>query len=312
MWIYFLIVISAIILLFVIPHFIVSYLLFRRYFARRSDEEIKNYFFNSSYYDSVRGTMLESLNRLNELDCRVLEITSFYNISIRGYYYPNNSKKTIILAHGHHADPRCIFAYTAERFYKEGFNVLIIAQRAHSISGGKYSSLGLFESKDILSWVEYVNKELGCKDIFVYGMSMGGTSLAIASSKLDKNIVKGIVLDCPYPSLNKLINQLGTSLHVPQFLFIKTLEMYVKAYIKIRFKDVDSKESLANNNIPTLFIGGKNDNISIESFIQEMYNTCACNKEIYIVDNAPHAIDLILGGNAAFDKLLAFVNEQET
>ena len=124
MWIYFLIVISAIILLFVIPHFIVSYLLFRRYFARRSDEEIKNYFFNSSYYDSVRGTMLESLNRLNELDCRVLEITSFDNISIRGYYYPNNSKKTIILAHGHHADPRCIFAYTAERFYKEGFNVL--------------------------------------------------------------------------------------------------------------------------------------------------------------------------------------------
>ena len=51
---------------------------------------------------------------------------------------------------------------------------------------------GKYESKDILSWLEYTKANFDFEYVVLYGISMGGTSLAIACPQLDKNYIKAI------------------------------------------------------------------------------------------------------------------------
>ena len=48
----------------------------------------------------------------------------------------------------------------AYNFYKKGYSILLIDQRAHGKSDGIYSTHGFYERKDMLSWIDYLNDNL--------------------------------------------------------------------------------------------------------------------------------------------------------
>lgn len=306
MWVPFLVAGLTILFLFIIPHFIGTYWLFKKYFCKKPEEEINKYFLTSPNYEQVREGLVKDKFAIEELPHEILEITSFDNLKLRGIYFPRNGKKTVILVHGFHANPVGIFASTARRFVDKGFNVLIISQRSHSLSEGKYISFGLYEHRDLQDWVEYVKTHFNHESIYLYGMSMGGATVCLASEKLDENVVKGLIVECAYPSLTDLIKQLATSLHVPAFLFLSTLELYCRCIIKLKFSAFDTRESLKNNKIPTMFIVGENDNIATVDFLMQNYNCCSSKKDYIIVPNARHAIAMTLGGDETFNKMLDF------
>ncbi len=85
--------------------------------------------------------------------------TSFDGLKLAARYYDNNSTCTILLFHGYRSSAAHDFSCAVEMYYKMGFNILMPDQRAHGKSEGKYITFGVNESRDVLSWLEFLNKK---------------------------------------------------------------------------------------------------------------------------------------------------------
>lgn len=305
-------IIGGILIFYIIPHFIASFYIFKKYFGVRPIEVIDNYFLKSKNYESVREILISNKIKLESLEHTVETIKSIDNIDLVALYFPNNSDKTIIFFHGHHANPTGIFAYIAMGAIQRGYNILIVNQRAHYYSGGKYSTFGYYEQEDVISWTTFLKDTYKPKQIFLYGMSMGGTSIALASPRLNEYEIKGMVIESAYPSLPRLVKQLSLSLHVPGFLFLWTIRIYTRIFAKFRFNSFDTVKSLKNNKVPTLFVHGTNDDIAIEEFLNDNYCNCSSEKkDKYIIQDGHHAIAVTFAGEEALNRIFSFYKDVE-
>ena len=303
-----LIIIGALLFLVVIPHFIISYVVFYANFRRWPDKKVRHAFDTNPDYEKTRPEMLDAFEKMEIKHYELVEIKSFDGLTLRGRYYENNSKKTVIFFHGLRTEPTLLFSVLALRLLKEGFNVLYIYSRGHGISDGKFTTYGYHEKKDAVSWVEYVNKVKGCSDIYLYGASMGATTIALASPNLDPNIVKGLVIDAAYTTVDELIGHLSKLYHIPTGFFMGLVRWFGKITLQVKFREDDTRISLQSNKIPTLFTQGSKDNVVIIDFFNDNYDKCASTKQKILVEGAGHAIALIYGGEPVIKQFITFLN----
>jgi pimeloyl-ACP methyl ester carboxylesterase len=82
---------------------------------------------------------------------------------------------------------------------KEGFNLLLFDFRGHGSSGGKASSLGVSEKRDVIGAVDFLAslEGAGTDRIGVYGVGMGAHAAVLAA--VDRPAIKVLVLDGLYP-----------------------------------------------------------------------------------------------------------------
>ena len=154
--------------------------------------------------------------------------SSYDGINLKGWWIPAQdanglmeSKDTVIFGHGY-KNARDLYSIhvlaLAERLAKEGYNVLLFDFRNAGESDGNVTSVGLFETFDMLSAIDYAktNKESNC--ISLLGWSMGAAVSIMAGA--ESNDVSKIIADSPFSDLN---NYLRTNLPVwsglPSFPF---------------------------------------------------------------------------------------------
>ena len=303
-----LIIIGALLFLVVIPHFVVSYVVFYANYRRWSDKKIRHAFDTNPDYEKTRPEMLDAYDKLTKLETEIVEVKSFDGLTLRGRYYSNNSSKTVIFFHGLRTEPTLLFPVLALRLLKEGYNVLLVYSRGHGISDGKFTTYGYHEKKDALEWVKYINKVKGCENIYLYGASMGATTIALASPNLDSNIVKGLVIDAAYTTVDELIGHLSKLYHIPTGFFMGLVRWFGKIRLKVEFREDDTRRSLEHNKIPTLFIQGDKDNVVIIDFFNDNYDKCASTKQKILVEGAGHAIALTYGGEPVIKQFITFLN----
>ena len=91
--------------------------------------------------------------------------------------------------------------------WKLGRNTLVVDQRGIGQSDGTTVTFGLKERYDVLDWIEYARKRFG-EDAHIYlsGVSMGATTVLMASGLNLPDNVKGIVADCPFSSPEAIIS----------------------------------------------------------------------------------------------------------
>jgi pimeloyl-ACP methyl ester carboxylesterase len=87
----------------------------------------------------------------------------------------------------------------AVQLQKEGFNLLLFDFRGHGGSGGKASSLGVYEKRDIIGAVDFLAALEGreTERIGVYGVAMGAHAAVLAA--VDRPAIEVLVLDGLYP-----------------------------------------------------------------------------------------------------------------
>ena len=303
-----LIIIGALLFGIVIPHFVVSYCVFYANYRRWSDKKVRKAFDTNPDYEKTRPEMLDAYHELEKLEPEIVEVKSFDGLTLRGRYYNNNSEKTVIFFHGLRTEPTLLFPVLALRLLKEGYNVLFIYSRGHGISDGKFTTYGYHEKKDTLEWVKYINEVKGCNSIYLYGASMGATTIALASPNLDPKIVKGLVIDAAYTTVDELIGHLSKVRHIPTGIFMNLVRWFGKVKLKVEFREDDTRKSLEQNKIPTLFIQGDKDNVVIIDFFNDNYDKCASTKERILVEGAGHAIALTYGGEPVIKQFITFLN----
>ncbi len=308
-WIIFAIVILSLGLLFIAFHFLMIEYIFRKFFSRTSLEFLENLPLKDSYYDKVREEIFAAKRRMKELPFKEVEITSSDGLKLVADYYDFGKEKTAICMHGYHSLPLNGFSVVAERFIKQGYNVLLPFQRAHGKSEGKYMTYGLKESDDLLKWIDFISAIPSCEKILVYGISMGGATVGIASSEITSKKVKALVIDCGYTTVDALLWHIVEERNLPGKLFIPGISRLVKRRIGMGFTDADTEKSLCKNKIPTLFIYGDCDKTVSKECIEKNYSACKAEKDLLIVEGAGHSVALISGGEDALCRFDDFVNK---
>ena len=112
-----------------------------------------------------------------------------------------SNKNCVICFHGYTGKGLNDYGSIAKFYIEQGFNMLIVDERAHGDSEGTYIGFGVLDRYDVVKWVEYAIKRFGNDvNIMLHGDSMGATTVLLASGlNLPKN-VKAIVADCGFTS----------------------------------------------------------------------------------------------------------------
>lgn len=199
-------------------------------------------------------------------------------------------------------------------FYKQGFNILIIDQRRHGKSQGKYSSYGYFERYDLNMWINYLIENFG-NDIIIglHGESMGGGTV-METIPLNNHIAF-IIEDCGYSNFYELMKyqihyKYPKILYYPLCTSLFIANEIIKVKVKFSFKDVNPLKIISNTNIPIMFIHGKEDDFVPTYMCEKLYNAKQFGyKEILLVDRAGHAKSFEQNKSLYESRVTSFINK---
>lgn len=236
-----------------------------------------------------------NIDYLKSLGKEDIVIKSKDNLNLHGFLIMNKEKsdKFIILVHGISIGYVGSLKYV-ETFYKRGFNILVIDQRRHGRSEGKYSTYGYYEKYDVDCWVNYIIEKFGNNiHLGLHGESMGaGTVLQYPSIN---KYVKFIIADCGYSDMVKLLDyqiRHDYKKYLQPYLLLVAKLSRIRAinFAKFDFRNVSPIKVVESTDLPILFIHGKEDYFVPWQMSVDMYDKKVSGyKQILLVDGASHA-----------------------
>jgi len=265
----------------------------------------------NKFLQKYRSQVEEGMDFIDNQPLEILKIKSYDGLTLVGRYYKNyNSNRTILLFHGYRSAAKRDFACAVEMYYKMGFNVLLVDQRCHGMSEGRMITFGVRESRDVLSWTEYMLKTYGDKQIVLDGISMGATTVLFSTRfELPKN-VKGIIADCGFTSPAEIIGEVAEKrFHIKAFIAVPILNLMCRIFAGFDLKEYSTEKVLKSNKIPILLVHGKADGFVPCRMSEASYRAAVCKKEIYLVENADHGMSFLTDNEGVVKKLESFLAE---
>lgn len=229
-----------------------------------------------------------SEEEFHRLDKEEFNLESDYGYNLHGFFFPNNSNKTIIILHGITVNLWTSVKYM-KMFYDRGYNVCIYDHRNHGLSGGDFSSLGVYEKYDAKQIIEYVKHLVGEESIIgVHGESMGaGTAMMTMPITSD---VDFLIEDCGYSSMyEELRVRLKEEYRLPAFPFLQISNFLVHLIYSFDFFKDSPIKAMKKSDIPTLFIHGGQDTYVPTTMVYDLYHAKIGEKELHVFENSKHA-----------------------
>lgn len=181
----------------------------------------------------------------------------------------NEPKGTVVLFHGYGASKSSLIEQSMV-FYQLGYSVMLVDFMGCGNSNGNFTSLGYYESEQVLNCVKYLttNSE---KNIILYGQSMGAVAIMKALSE-DNTKVKAIILECPFSSLLKTVKSRFKIMETPSFPLAELLVLWGGVqmdYNGFKHRPIDYAKKI---NCPTLLLHGLKDNRVSRKEVDDIFN----------------------------------------
>ena len=225
-----------------------------------------------------------------------VEARSFDGLRLRGKWVPaKHPIGTIILFHGYRSSYLTDFGGIFQTYHDLGLNLLLVRQRAHGESEGKYITFGVHERKDVLSWIAFHNLTHGADNVFLGGMSMGASTVLFAAGEDLPENVRGITADCGFTSPAEIIGKVAqSSFHLPAKFAAALLNIYTRVLAGFSLYECDTRQTLKQAKVPILMIHGKADDFVPCWMSQAGFNACASEKQLFLAENAGHGMSYLL------------------
>ena len=190
----------------------------------------------------------------------------------------NPSHKWLIAVHGYTSRPRAM-ARQAIHFYKNGYNIIMPCQRAHRNQEARFTSMGYYESYDVISWINYIISQDPEAEIVLLGISMGSATVMLTTGeKLPEN-VKCCIADCGYTNCRELFKgSIKREAGLPEFPFLGAADTFAKLFLGWSFSDCSPIDAVAHSKTPTLFIHGEDDPVVPFWMMEALYEKCSAKK----------------------------------
>lgn len=247
-------------------------------------------------YEPHREAMRRIFSQLAARNYEDVTIVSRDGLRLAGkYYHVRDDAPLAIAFHGYRSCSLTDFAGGSEICFEMGQNLLLVDQRAHGRSQGKSITFGIEERFDCLSWVNYAVARFGSDiPIFLYGISMGATTVLMASAFPLPDNVKAIVADCPYSSPCAIIRSVCRKLHYPPRLTCPFVVLGARLFGHFNLNATTAAEAVANARIPILIIHGDADSFVPASMSEEIANAGPAFVRRETFPGADHGISFLV------------------
>ncbi|GGH38250.1 alpha/beta hydrolase [Paenibacillus segetis] len=241
-------------------------------------------------FDYLESTGVYTKERFESLNKHEVHVTSRDGLKLSGYVlesYPK-SPRWVIIVHGYTVS---LFVSTQyiDMFQQQDFNILLIDQRRHGMSEGKYTTYGFEEKYDVEVWVQWILEHYGDHCVIgLHGQSFGGGTVLEYLSIANPH-VKFVVADCPYSDLTELMHYQLTVLNkIPAFPLLSLVDRYMQWKAGFRLRQVSPLKAVEHSRLPVLFIHGTKDLYVPTHMSQDLYNHKPEPKRLLLVEDAVH------------------------
>lgn len=208
---------------------------------------------------------------------------------LHAYEIKNKSNVWVIAVHGYMSEAKKM-ADVGNIFADMGYNVLLPDLRSHGQSEGTNIGMGTWDSDDIIQWIDKINKQNKEAKIILYGVSMGASTVLMATGKQLPGNVKVAIEDCGYTSAwNEFSYQLKKLFSLPTFPVLDAANIVTMIRAGYNLKDADALSAVKKSKTPTLFIHGDADEFVPTKMVYSLYKAEASKKQLLIVKGAIHA-----------------------
>ncbi|MBO5036505.1 MAG: alpha/beta hydrolase [Clostridia bacterium] len=266
----------------------------------------------TEYQQKYKQMKAEGQEWLDKQTFEPLTLKTFDGLTLRGKFYrTENAKATVIFCHGYRSWPEREFMSVVKFYGEHGFNFLFYDRRAHGKSDGKYITFGVLDRYDLRDWIKYIDELCGRKfPIVLDGVSMGASTVCMASSLDLPENVKVMIADCPYTSpKEEIAHTMKTFDNLPVFPLIHTISFASKILAKSGFSDCDAREEIAKTKIPLFLAHGAEDRFVPTYMGKQIYDACNSPKELFIVEDASHGFAYVVATEEYRQKLMKFFKE---
>lgn len=206
-----------------------------------------------------------------------------------GEFFDYGSDTSVIIVAGR-MESLLYSYYFAEPFRRLSYNILVIDNRAHGLSEGKYLSLGYKEYRDIIRWGELLHDSFGQKNIVLHGICIGSaTALYAMCAPECPDYFRAMVAEGMFTTFHdSFVNHMKDGKHP-----VQPFTWFVMKYIRL-FTGADVVNDgpiyrIKTMQKPILFIHSREDVFSLPAEAQRVYDACPGRKELVWFDKGAHS-----------------------
>ena len=264
------------------------------YASRKEDENADEYAIpEGEIYEPYRERMVAWMKKVRAMPHDQVSVRSFDGLTLWGKYYEYAPGAPIeILFHGYRGSAERDMCGAVQRCHSLGHSALIVDQRASGKSGGNVITFGVNESRDCLTWIEYVTARFGPKTrIILAGISMGAATVVMAAGReLPENVI-AILADCGYTSPRDIIKKvIATDMKLPPDLAYPFVKLGARLFGRFDLDELSSIETVRNTPVPILLIHGESDDFVPCDMSKRCHEANPASTRLFTVPGAGHGL----------------------
>jgi len=216
------------------------------------------------------------------------EFTSSDGIPLQGWWNPGEKDMPVIIfVHGLNRSRLELLERAAES-NRHGYGVLLFDLRNHGKSGKAYTTIGIFESRDVCAASQWVRGKAEDRAQVLWGVSMGASSGILAAKQCPG--FAGIISDSSFLSFRDTVaHHLKLFFRLPSFPIANLIVTITALRMGFDPDDGDVEAAIRELKIPILFIAGTADRRMPPAVAERMYRESQDPaKELLMIQGATH------------------------
>ena len=265
-------------------------------------------------YKPYHAQILKWMQEAKTYKREKVSVVSYDGLVLQGEYYHYFDGAPIeIMFHGYRGSADRDLSGGIQRCYALKRNVLLVEQRSHGNSQGKVITFGIRERKDVVTWAEFAYNRFGeHTPLILTGISMGASTVLMASSLKLPKTVASIVADCGYNSPKEVICHVVKSMHLPVKMFYPIIKLSARMFGKFNIEETSAEKEVAKTTLPIIFLHGDSDDFVPCAMSEKNYQACASKKRLEIFSGAGHGMAYLVDSDRYIKALKDFENEYKS
>ena len=280
---------------------------------QNDDYHIPEVLTRGPWKDKIR----EMISSVAALGYERVYITSRDGLKLAGrYYHTKEGAPLDICFHGYRGTPCRDFSGGAMVVLREGHNLLLIEERSQCASEGHTMTFGVMERYDCLDWVDYAISRFG-EDvrIILTGISMGASTVLMASGMELPSNVKGIIADCPFTEPMDIILTVGRSMKLPEGFIRHFAKAAARIFGGFDISGASALKAVKDTKVPVLLIHGEADDFVPCDMSRRIHEANPSKTELHTFPGAGHGVSFMVDEERYEELVVSFskrVLEEDT